>query len=209
MVTNKTFREDLYYRIATFPVRVPSLRERKQDIPEIIKQLLPTICRQNHVFIKYDDLPKEFVASLRENPPPGNITGLEHKISQLLILSPKDKKGTPILSSWRDIPLLLSALNVEARTCITMEDFKSLPLDVVGPGFPGSREFLSLVEEKLLEDASGKFKGKNRAIASALKVSEGSVSIKVKDLNAKKAREKHVTLLNQVSNQLKDLEMRQ
>ena len=79
----------------------------------------------------------------------------------------------------------------------------------MGPEFPGIREFLSLIEEKVLDDASRKFDGKNRSIASALKISESVISAKMKLLKVRKSKVKRLPPCAQVSDDSKDMEMLQ
>ncbi len=84
-VEQGNFREDLYYRIAVFPVTIPPLRERKEDIP--------LLCM--HFLKKYkDDLNKDFqsiapeaLRHLTQYPWPGNIRQLENAIYQAMIIS--------------------------------------------------------------------------------------------------------------------------
>lgn len=104
MVKTGTFSEALYYRIRAFTIRIPSLEERRDDIPEIIRAVLPKCCRQNNVFVKFEDIPGEVIEFLKENVPPGNIRGIEDQLSRLLILSPKDKQGFPLFKNWRSVP---------------------------------------------------------------------------------------------------------
>ncbi len=181
MVEEGKFREDLYNRIATFSIRVPSLSERKEDIPEIIKAALPLWCKDNNVFVAYEELPESFIECLVNNPPKGNIRGLEQAVSRLLVLSPRDRAGRPVLRNWKKTLGLESATGTASssklREKITLDELMTLPLDVTGPDFPGLEVVREKVIEKIFDDAFEKFGG-NNAVARALKISPASVSIR-------------------------------
>ena len=78
-----TFRLDLYHRLATFPVLVPSLRERLEDLPMLAEYLLTQLCR---------NAPKKKLGAcalerLGEHPWPGNVRELQNVLQRALILS--------------------------------------------------------------------------------------------------------------------------
>lgn len=80
------FRSDLYYRLKVFPINLPALRDRKQDIP-----LLATYFVKKYGLAmgkKIDSVPAPAMESLKNYPWPGNIRELEHVIERAVILSP-------------------------------------------------------------------------------------------------------------------------
>lgn len=84
LVMNGKFREDLYYRLNVFPIKLPSLRERKEDIPELVMFFLKKYCIKNE-----QPIPKirtEAIEALAEYHWPGNVRELEHTIERLVIL---------------------------------------------------------------------------------------------------------------------------
>ena len=87
-VENKTFREDLYYRLAVFPITLPPLRERKEDIAQLCGHFL----RKHGAELKKDI--QSFSASamdcLQSYSWPGNIRQLENVIYQAMIISESD-----------------------------------------------------------------------------------------------------------------------
>ncbi len=186
MIRLGKFREDLYYRISTFKIRVPSLIERREDIPEIIQAALPKWCQENRVLIAYSELPKDFIEYLVNYPPKGNIRGIEQQISRLLVLSPRDKDGRPIFKNWK------STLGFQTRGSetkrnggpLTLNELLQSPLDVVNSDFPGLTTFIDSITERVFLDAKAKHKG-NNAIARALKVSPAKVSIKMREYIAR------------------------
>jgi len=78
------FREDLYYRLNVFPIRLPSLRERREDIPELVQHFLRKYC----VAIERETprVQPEAMELLMNYHWPGNVRELEHAIERLTIL---------------------------------------------------------------------------------------------------------------------------
>jgi len=80
------FREDLYYRLSVFPIQVPPLRERREDIPLLVWACINR--RQTQIGRKIERVPARAMAALRAYAWPGNIRELENVIERALILSP-------------------------------------------------------------------------------------------------------------------------
>ena len=78
------FREDLYYRLNVVPLRLPSLRERTQDIPELCEHF---IARAVESGLPAHQLSNEAIAALRAHNWPGNVRELENLVRRLLVLS--------------------------------------------------------------------------------------------------------------------------
>lgn len=87
-VAENTFREDLYYRLFVIPVRVPALRERKEDIPELINYYL---AYYNEKFTVHKVIDTQVVDILKEYPWKGNIRELKNLVERMIILSDVDK----------------------------------------------------------------------------------------------------------------------
>ncbi|WP_419911845.1 sigma-54-dependent transcriptional regulator [Hoeflea sp.] len=82
------FREDLYHRLAVVPVRVPSLAERREDIPFLVDQFMKQISEQ--VGIKARPIGDDAMAVLQAHDWPGNIRQLRNNIERLMILTRSD-----------------------------------------------------------------------------------------------------------------------
>jgi len=80
------FRDDLYYRLGVFPVRVPPLRERREDIPLLVWSIIER--RQVDLGRHVDRIPKRVMDALAGYAWPGNVRELENVIERALILSP-------------------------------------------------------------------------------------------------------------------------
>jgi two-component system nitrogen regulation response regulator NtrX len=85
------FREDLYYRLNVVPVRIPSLRERREDIPELVNHFLTRFAAERR--IQTPELSKEAMAALQAHDWPGNVRQLRNIIERTLILTPGDRVG--------------------------------------------------------------------------------------------------------------------
>jgi formate hydrogenlyase transcriptional activator len=84
-IADKTFREDLYYRLNVFPIALPSLRERRTDIPILVDHFVRKYSARmgKHVEV----VPDETMTQLQKWNWPGNIRELENMIERMVILS--------------------------------------------------------------------------------------------------------------------------
>lgn len=97
MVEQGTFREDLYYRLNVINIRVPPLRERKEDIPLLVEYFLTKASESSHKPKK--SLMGRAIEKLYDYPWPGNVRELQNEIERLCVLSGDDQKiGHEILS---------------------------------------------------------------------------------------------------------------
>ena len=85
------FREDLYYRLNVVPVRMPSLTERREDIPELVDHFLARFAAERR--ISPAEFSPEAVAALQAHEWPGNVRQLRNIIERTLILAPGDRTG--------------------------------------------------------------------------------------------------------------------
>ena len=208
MVREGTFREDLYMRITMFPIHVPPLSERRQDIPDIIRAFLPKACASNRVHVEFEDLPEDFIEYLIRNPVRGNIRGLQHQVDRLLVFAPRDKHGKPVLSRWKSISGFVvestevihtpKKSNVPADNPLTFTELMSRPWSVLNSDFPGFREALDGIKDKIIDESLRRFKT-NRDRAKVLRIPESSASTLV---NSKKSDNGH--LVNSIRDQTHD-----
>ncbi len=84
-VKQRTFRHDLYYRVAVFPIELPPLRERSEDIGPLAESFLAELCREAGVAPKR--LSASAIALLRQSHWPGNVRELHHAVERAFILS--------------------------------------------------------------------------------------------------------------------------
>jgi formate hydrogenlyase transcriptional activator len=94
-VTERQFRSDLYYRINVFPIRMPELRERKEDIPLLVRYLVQKFVRRMNKQI--DTIPTEAMNALVSWAWPGNVRELENFIERSVILSQGPILNVPLV----------------------------------------------------------------------------------------------------------------
>jgi formate hydrogenlyase transcriptional activator len=85
MVGEQTFRSDLFYRLNVFPIRVPALRERTEDIPFLVRHFAQHFAR--NMKKKIDTISSETMSALARYPWPGNIREMQNVIERAVILS--------------------------------------------------------------------------------------------------------------------------
>ena len=79
------FREDLFYRLNVVPIELPPLRERREDIPELVGHFLTSLCESNGRRVK--TISKGAVTLLMQHDWPGNVRELKNSIERLVILT--------------------------------------------------------------------------------------------------------------------------
>jgi two-component system nitrogen regulation response regulator NtrX len=89
MVAQGRFREDLFYRLNVVPIRVPSLRERPQDVRALAEFFLDDFCRRNN--FKPRSFDPDTFELLEEYSWPGNVRELRNTVERMAILSPEDE----------------------------------------------------------------------------------------------------------------------
>ena len=94
MVAENQFRSDLYYRLNVFPIRIPALRERPEDIPLLVRHFTQKYARRLEKPI--DTIPARSMNRLREWHWPGNVRELENFIERAVILSPGNTLNVPV-----------------------------------------------------------------------------------------------------------------
>ena len=160
-VSEGRFREDLYYRLNVFPIRVPALRERREDIPGLLEHFIERFCERDGVPRKA--LSSDTAYELARWPWPGNIRELENAVEMAVIRS-------------RD------------RSLLVIEDF---PLPRKAPSsapasMPAEADFQSLVshfERTLIERAMGRAEGNKTQAAEALGMKRTTLMEKLKKLD--------------------------
>jgi len=148
------FREDLFYRLYVFPIKIPPLREHSEDVPLLINELLIRIAHQQHRSMR---LTQAALTCLTEYPWPGNVRELINLIERLVILYPDGvvdtgalpEKFQPPEMPARPLPAVQDALLLTAG---------HLPLDVGSlPRLPAEgidlKERLSHFEYSLIKQA--------------------------------------------------------
>ena len=94
MIRNNQFREDLFYRLNVFPIEIPPLRERREDIPLLVHYFVSRLSRRMQKRIK--TIPKPAMDALSSAPWPGNVRELENFVERAVILTQGDELKVPL-----------------------------------------------------------------------------------------------------------------
>jgi formate hydrogenlyase transcriptional activator len=97
-VAERKFRSDLYYRLHVFPIRVPALRDRKEDIPLLVRHFVQKFARRMNKQI--ENIPKETMNALVSWGWPGNVRELENFVERSVILSQGSVLNAPVAELW-------------------------------------------------------------------------------------------------------------
>jgi formate hydrogenlyase transcriptional activator len=112
MVSRQMFREDLYYRLKIFPIVVPPLRQRTEDIPLLVRHFVGVYSRKMNKTI--DSIPNAVMEALLRYGWPGNVRELQNFLERAVILSPHSVLRAPIaeLVPFDHVPQALPTVNV-------------------------------------------------------------------------------------------------
>ena len=83
LVKAKSFRQDLYYRLAVLPIHLPPLRERRGDIPLLVSQFIAASCDRHRQTLR--SVSEEAIRALTAAPWPGNVRELQHYIERAVV----------------------------------------------------------------------------------------------------------------------------
>ena len=90
-IAAKRFREDLFYRLAVVPVEIPSLAERREDIPALVTHFFARYAAEQG--LPQPEVSPEAMAALQAYDWPGNVRQLRNVVERTIILTPRDKLG--------------------------------------------------------------------------------------------------------------------
>lgn len=125
MVADREFRSDLYYRLNVFPIHLPPLRERPEDIPLLVKAFTFKIARKMGRNI--DSIPAETLRVLSAMPWPGNVRELENVIERAVLLT----RGNVLQLSLPEISVPADASSQPAEVARDGEDEYQLIIRVL------------------------------------------------------------------------------
>jgi formate hydrogenlyase transcriptional activator len=118
MVADGRFREDLFYRLNVFPVVLPPLRERRDDIPRLVRHFTQQFARRMGRQIK--TIPSAVMDALVAYPWPGNVRELQNVIERAVILTPGPALEVP-LSDLSPVPVTIRGTAATPGTLIDAE----------------------------------------------------------------------------------------
>ena len=171
------FREDLYYRLNVIPIFLPSLRERREDIPLLVTHFLNKSNKENGKKIKY--ISEKAMEYLMEYVWPGNIRELKNVIERAVILCKKETIDFDILPipGFGSIPSLSNFTSLSDVVSRETEEG-----DVRSDSLPGAIE---QIERKMIEKVLNRSGGNQRKAAKLLGITDRILGYKIKMLNIK------------------------
>ena len=178
MVDEQKFRSDLYYRLNVFPIRVPALRERREDIPLLVRHFVQRFSQRNNRVI--NNVPSETMEALVRYHWPGNIRELQNVIERAVIISksPVLKVALSTLKSDRIQKLGEIAPNVS-------------PLEHENPPEENLHHILEETERihilRALEACNGVIAGPTGA-ATRLGIKRSTLHLRIQKLGIRRAR---------------------
>ncbi|HEY1787653.1 MAG TPA: sigma 54-interacting transcriptional regulator [Verrucomicrobiae bacterium] len=122
MMTTKEFRADLYYRLNVFPIRVPALRERSDDIPSLVHCFVKRYAERMKKRVTI--VPDEVMDCFRCYSWPGNVRELENIIERAVILSPGDVLQASPEDLWPVSQTAISASTGNGHMHVTLKDME-------------------------------------------------------------------------------------
>lgn len=168
MVEENLFREDLYYRLSVFPIKIPSLRERKGDIVPLIKFFTEEI---NEMYGLKSYFSEEALDCLKSYSWPGNIRELKNIVESSIVIC--DDK----IIYRKDLPEYI----IESYKGNEME-FSISNLSIKGYNL---KDIIQTIEEEIIEDAMRRY-GNIRMAAKALGINSSTIVRKRQKYNKKK-----------------------
>jgi DNA-binding NtrC family response regulator len=195
LVKEGRFREDLYYRLNVFPIRVPPLRERREDIPELVRHFTARFAAEERKSGLRGVAPETLQLLMRHNWP-GNIRQLENAVFRAVVLAdgpqltpdefpqiaaqieggppPSGEASMPASSILIDPPPPLSNALVDASGAVTI----SIP--AIGPD--GDIRPMADVEEEMIRLALHHYRGRMATVARKLGIGRSTLYRKLKEL---------------------------
>jgi formate hydrogenlyase transcriptional activator len=116
LLEQRQFRQDLYYRLNVFPIHVPALRDRRSDIPLLVRNFVNKYAARMRKQI--DVIPVDAMNYLMKCDWPGNIRELEHFIERSVILSPGTTLQVPLAELRSSAPSTSERLETKEREYI-------------------------------------------------------------------------------------------
>ena len=184
------FREDLYYRLNVFPIRVPPLRERREDIPELVRHFTARFAAEEGKSLIRGITTPALDLLLRFDWP-GNIRQLENTVFRAVVLADEPmltpaefpqiaaliEGQPPAPASPRDLPLDPAAISLDAPAAI---EAPADGLAVFGPG--GDVRPLAEIEAAMIKLALERYDGRMSVVARKLGIGRSTLYRKLKEL---------------------------
>ncbi|HNG59343.1 MAG TPA: sigma-54 dependent transcriptional regulator, partial [Cellvibrionaceae bacterium] len=150
MIEAGEFREDLYYRLNVFPIEMPSLKSRAEDIPLLINELVNRLENEQRGSIRFNSAA---ILSLCRHPWPGNVRELANLVERMAIMHPFGVVGVQDLpQKYRHVEveddLEVETAPAQIPSVVRMTDTALLPEDGID-----LKEYITGLEQSLIQQA--------------------------------------------------------
>jgi two-component system response regulator AtoC len=151
------FREDLYYRLNVLPIAIPALRERPEDIPDLVRFFVAQHAGRHQRSVQLSDAA---IALLASQPWPGNVRELENVLERAVVLTEK-----PVV----DVDVLATLMRIRASSPQTVDHELSI------------KKATRSLEQELIRRALGVTSGNRTNAAKLLEISHRALLYKMKE----------------------------
>jgi DNA-binding NtrC family response regulator len=192
LVRRGRFREDLFYRLNVFPITIPPLRSRAQDVPDLARRFLARFCAEEGKRIR--GLSNEALALLSSYQWPGNVRQLENAMFRAVVLADADELTT---AEFPQIAAQVSGFDVRIPPipAPVFDRAEPTPIESVGPPFEprdpnimrllddtGEVRKLEDVEAEAIKFALAHYRGQMSKMARKLGIGRSTLYRKMKDI---------------------------
>ncbi len=174
MVKNNTLREDLYYRINVVTINVPPLRERKEDIKELVHYFIQKYNKKLGKTIK--GITADALEKLKEHPWHGNVRELENVIQKAIVFCNSDYLSMECCEGLR-------AQNLLRNSCVSTEEAIQNLVDLAFKDGCHERfqDIISMIERSMVQKALELTKGNQVQAAKLLGISRNTLRKKLEE----------------------------
>jgi len=170
LVKKGKFRDDLYFRLNVIPIKVPPLRERREDIPLIFNHFVKIL--SNKMGFKPPPVDPEVIETLKTYNWPGNVRELLHTVERIIALMQGDK-------------ITIADLPDDIKNQSVVEQFKASTDINLPPEGIGLEDFIAEIEKKLILQALVKAKYSHKKAAEILKLTPRSFRYRIQKYGIK------------------------
>ncbi len=168
-IAEQRFREDLFYRLNVVPLKMPPLRERREDIPALAAHFVEKVCRLERLPLRR--IAPEGMERLAQRNWPGNVRQLENAVEMAVALS-----GDRILLTSIDFPAPGPLAGLGGAHDMPAIDVPDAGLDY--------EQTVAAIEKSILEQALRKTGGNKKAAAEMLRLKRTTLSAKMRSLES-------------------------
>ena len=142
------FREDLYYRLNVIPIELPPLRERREDIPELVGHFLSVYSEENDRYVAHVD--RRAMEFLQQYDWPGNVRELQNYVERAVVMAPGDELTLDML------PEAVLGQSSGGNTRLDEADLPTLTSELVKQGLAGADPRKAICTTRLSSPSRGK-----------------------------------------------------